>query len=77
MASACLVAVLDGEAEALEAGGVAGQLEDPEDPHDAKNLDHALQVLKGRRPERSSLYHGGHKHFVITNGSYIKWKPLP
>ena len=45
MASACLVAVLDGEAEALEAGGVAGQLEDPEDPHDAKNLDHALQVL--------------------------------
>ncbi len=45
-ATSCLVAVLDGEAERLEAGGVARQLEDPEHAHDPKDLDHALQVLR-------------------------------
>ena len=47
-ATSCLVAVLDGEAERLEAGGVARQLEDPEHAHDPKDLDHALQVLRER-----------------------------
>ena len=41
-----LVAVLQREAEGLEAGGVARQLEDTQDPHDAKHLDDAADLLK-------------------------------
>ena len=40
-----LVAVADGEAEALEAGGVSRQLQDPEDPHHAEDLHDPLDVL--------------------------------
>lgn len=48
-AASCLVAILDGEAEALKAGGVAGQLEDPKDSHDPEDLDHSFQVLEQDR----------------------------
>ena len=40
-----MVGVLDGEAEALEAGGVAAQLEDPEDPHHSEDLDDSLDSV--------------------------------
>ena len=41
-----LVRVLEREAERLEAGRVAGQLEDPEDTHDPKHLDYPPDLLK-------------------------------
>ena len=40
-----LVAVPDGEAQALKPGGVTGQLQDPQDPHNPEGLDHPLDVL--------------------------------
>ena len=40
-----LVAVPDGEAQALESGGVAGQLQDPQDPHHPEGLHHPLDIL--------------------------------
>jgi hypothetical protein len=41
-----LVAVLQGEGDGLEPGGVAGQLEDAHDPHDAEHLHYPPHVVE-------------------------------
>ena len=43
---AYLVAALQGVPEGLEPGGVTGQLEYPQNAHDAKDLDDASNVLE-------------------------------
>ncbi len=50
-----LVAVLQGEGDGLEAGGVARQLEDAHDPHDAEDLDDPADVVEG-----GARLRGGH-----------------
>lgn len=41
-----LVGVPESETQGLQTGGMTRQLEDPEDSHDTKHLDHAADVLE-------------------------------